>query len=416
MAVVKHRCLVLIADGLGDLPIPELGGRTPLEAAFTPHLDRLASTGEYGQLDPLAPGQTPNTDSGTGMLMGLPPSQADLLRRGSVEAAGAGRVLDKGEIAVRANFATVEPGDQGLVVTDRRAGRIGSGVAQLVDALDGLDLGGGVHAELQPTEQHRAVLVLSGGDLQPTITDTDPGDGPLPLPLPPSRACAPGGERAADKLNAFIAAAHERLRDHPLNQRRRAAGKPPANGIITRGTGGAVSLDNRVNALGLRAALVSGCNTVRGLGRLFGFSILQDPRFTADSATDIDAKIAVALEALVNCDIVFLHIKAPDLHAHDRDPAGKRDVIERLDAALAPLMDRDLVIACAADHTTDSNTGFHTADPVPALLHKPGMTPAGNGVKFGEDACRSGTMPRQDSAAFLLRVLAAMGVKGTPPE
>ncbi len=410
MPGVRHRCLMLIADGLGDLPSPELGGRTPLEAAFTPNLDRLAAAGDYGQLDPLAPGVIPNTDSGTGMLLGLHPDQAGRLKRGPVEAAGTGRVLSEGEIAVRANLATLTSSEEGLLVADRRAGRISSRVEELLDELQGMELGDGIRAELQHTEQHRAVLVLSGGRLHDAITDTDPGDGAMPIPVQRCEARTPAAERTAATVNAFVQEAFRRLRAHPLNQSRQAEGRPPANGVITRGAGAAVALDNRVRDLGLSAAVVSGCNTVRGLGRLFGFGVLSDPRFTADSNTDIPAKIAAALDALRANDIVFLHLKAPDIHGHDRDPAGKRDVIERLDAALAPLLEHELVIACAADHTTDSNTGFHTPDPVPALLYRPGAASSVNGVKFGEDACRAGTMERQDSAAFLQRTLAAMGI------
>lgn len=404
---------MIIADGLGDLPIPEFGGRTPLEAAFTPNLDRLAAAGEYGQLDPIAPGVTPNTDSGTGMLMGLLPNQAECLRRGPVEAAGAGRPLRDGEIAVRANLATLVREEAGLMVTDRRAGRIEQGVDELVAVLDGMDLGDGVRADVQPTEQHRAVVVLSGDGLDPAISDTDPGDGTLPLPLLPCRALDRSAVRTADKVNAFVTEAHRRLDVHPLNRQRRAAGLKPANGMITRGAGAAVRLDNRVRRLGLRAALVSGCNTVQGLGRLFGFEVRHDPRFTATAQTDVEGKVDAALDALTRHDIVFLHLKATDLFAHDRDPAGKRDMIERLDAALGPVLQQRLVVACAADHTTDSNTGFHTPDPVPALLSRPVAERPVNGLKFGEEACRDGNMPRQNSASFLQRVLKAMAVDAT---
>jgi len=96
---------LLIIDGLGDLPIPELGGKTPLEAADTPVLDRLAGEGLYGLVDPIIPGEIPNTHSGAGMLLGLLPEQADRLKRGPVEASGAGRVLKAGEVACRAAFA-----------------------------------------------------------------------------------------------------------------------------------------------------------------------------------------------------------------------------------------------------------------------------------------------------------------------
>jgi 2,3-bisphosphoglycerate-independent phosphoglycerate mutase len=141
---------------------------------------------------------------------------------------------------------------------------------------------------------------------------------------------------------------------------------------------------------------------------MFGFDVIQDPAFTAKRETDIEGKILAAMDALQKHDMVFVHLKAPDLFAHDHEPFGKKDVLEQFDAALAPLMDQQIIIACAADHSTDSNSGKHTADPVPALLYTPGKDLPVNAIKFGESACRTGNMERQSSSAFLQRVLASM--------
>lgn len=412
MSVANKQCVMLIIDGLGDLPVPSLGNRTPLEAACTPNFDRLASLGSFGQVDPLRPGVIPNTDSGTGMLMGMLAAEADVLKRGSIEAAGAGRVLQEGEVALRANFASVEAVKGDLLVTDRRAGRIRHGLAELASELNGIDLGNGVCAELRTTEQHRGVLIFSGALLNSAISDTDPGDRALPTPLRWSRALRPEAEPSAKLLNTFIRASYELLQDHPVNRARVVAGKQPANILITRGAGSAVGMNNIIKRLGLSAALISGCNTVRGLGRMFDFELIDDPAFTAGLDTDLDGKVRAALGALTRHDMAYIQIKAPDICAHDRQPAAKRDFIERIDAAIAPLMNRDIVIAVATDHTTDSNTGYHTADPVPALLFHPGQNTDQGQVKFGELACRTGTMERQDSGAFLRRVLHAMGVSG----
>ena len=154
----RLKCALLIIDGLGDLPNPELDGKTPLEAAHTPVFDRLAMTGRYGLVDPIFPGEIPNTHSGTGMLMGLLPEQAGGLHRGPVEASGAGKVLSTGDVAMRANFASVEDQNGTLLVTDRRAGRITSATDELAAVLTDVDLGDGISASLAPTDQHRGVL------------------------------------------------------------------------------------------------------------------------------------------------------------------------------------------------------------------------------------------------------------------
>jgi len=403
-----NKAIVLIVDGMGDLPVPELHGKTPLEAAFTPNLDRLAAAGRYGQIDPIAPGITPNTDSGTGMLMGMQPEHADLLRRGPVEAAGAGCVLSDGDVAMRANFASVSLSDGRLMVTDRRAGRVEQDVPALMEALWAIKTPGDIVLQLRATDQHRAVLVLTGENLDANISDTDPGDEILPAPLLRAEALQPRAQRTAHTLNQFLQSVHEVLQPLDLNHQRTLQGKLPANALITRGAGAARTIGNVIPRAGLTAAVVSGCNTVRGLGCMFGFDIIQDQRFTAKRDTDIDAKIHAAIAALHEHDIVFVHLKAPDLFAHDREPFGKMEVLERFDAALAPLMNQQIIIACAADHSTDSNTGKHTSDPVPSLLYTPSKTLPLNGVKFGESACRNGSMQRQSSSAFLQRVLDLM--------
>lgn len=407
----KHRkAVVLIVDGLGDLPIAELNGQTPLEAARTPVLDRMAEAGAYGLVDPILPGEIPNTDSGVGLLLGLAPDQADVLHRGPVEASGAGLRLQEGDVAVRANFATLEERPEGLWVTDRRAGRITRHVEELAAAIDGLDLGDGIWADFRPTDQHRGVLVLSGPGLDPAVTDTDPGDGGSPGFVRESLPLRPTAALAATKVNRFLAEAHRRIADHPVNRLRAAAGKPVASGVITRGAGSWCRPGNRLEALGMRAAVVAGCNTVIGLARLFDFETIQKPGFTASLETDLDGKVAAAVHALRDHDIAYIHVKASDLCAHDRKPLAKRDFLECLDRALEPLESAGVIVALSSDHTTDSNTGAHTADPVPSLLFDPFEVLGDRRaqVKFGETACREGTLPRLRSFELLERILEKM--------
>ena len=401
--------VLLIIDGLGDLPIPELAGKTPLEAAHTPVLNRLAGSGWYGLVDPIIAGEIPNTHSGTGMLMGLLSDQAERLRRGPVEAAGAGRVLEPGDIAVRANFASLERWQGGFRVLDRRAGRITSGTDELAGLLNDMDLGDDIRGSLLPTDQHRGALILTGPGLNASISDTDPGSKSMPARLKNCVALTPSAELTASKINRFISEAHQQLVDHPINIARARNGLQPANGILTRGAGSLFALDNSLHQQGIGVAVVTGCNTVRGLGRIFGFKAIVDPRFTATVNTDLRAKIAAVIASLQDHDMVYIHVKAPDICSHDRQPLVKRDFLQRLDESLQPLLETGAVIAVAADHTTNSNTGFHTADPVPALICKPKPGHAGDPVKFGESQCRRGNMERQLSGEFLSKVLQTMG-------
>lgn len=402
--------ILLIIDGLGDLPCVSLGGKTPLEAADTPTLDRFATDGRCGRLDPIGPGILPNTHSGAGMLLGIPPQQVGRLSRGPVEAAGRGLPMQAGDVAMRVNFATLEHVDQSWSIADRRAGRITQGADELALALGDIRLGNGVTGLLEATEQHRAVLILSGPRLDARISDTDPGDHGMPAQWRPCRPLHPAARLTAELVNRYSCEAAERLAAHPVNRDRADRGLPVANGIIMRGAGQVLRLHSVIAEHGLRAAVVAGCNTVKGLGRLLGFQVVEDRRFTADLDTDLAAKVACALEQLRQADLVFMHIKAPDLCAHDRQPAAKSAVLERIDRALAPLAEAGIVVAVAADHTTDSNTGRHTADPVPALIFHPGngQAAARPAVKFGEAACRSGALPRYNSHEFLLATLAEL--------
>jgi len=404
-----NKGVLLIIDGLGDLPIPALAGKTPLEAAHTPVLDRLAGSGLYGLVDPIIPGEIANTHSGTGMLMGLLSDQADRLCRGPVEAAGAGKVLEPGDVAVRANFASLEPLQNRFRVLDRRAGRITTRTDELAALLGDIDLGDHICGSLLSTDQHRGALILTGPGLDSSISDTDPGNKSMPARLKNCVALTPAAELTASKINRFIAEAHQRLVDHPINIARVSDGLLPANGILTRGAGTFFELDNTLLRLGLDVAVVSGCNTVRGLGRIFGFNAIVDSRFTATVNTDLHAKIATLVSALHDHDMVFIHVKAPDICSHDLQPLVKRDFLQRLDVSLQPLLKTGAVIAVAADHTTNSNTGFHTADPVPALIYEPKPGYAGAPVEFGESQCRQGNMERQLSGEFLSTVLQTMG-------
>ena len=403
----ERRCVVLILDGLGDLPVASLGDKTPLEAAHTPNMDRLAAAGRYGLVDPLAQGIVPNTHTGVGLLFGLNPAQTDLLKRGPVEAAGAGLHLNEGDIAFRANFATLERRADGFYVTDRRAGRVSNDSPEFARVVAELDLGDGVTARFHPTDQHRGALVFSGPGLHPRIGDTDPGDGPMPARLRDCEARDTASAFAAAKVDRFVEEAYKVLSAHPLNNERLKAGKLPVTGVITRGAGGWFELDSVLDARGISAALVAGCNTVAGLARIFGLSTVRSASFTAGVDTDVQAKLSAACEALNHQSLVYVHIKATDLFSHDFQPEGKKAFIEKLDTMLPMLESSGAAIALAADHSTNSNTGAHTEDPIPSFFYAPGRAvgrPAAP-INFGETACREGNAPRRIGHEFLLEVV-----------
>ncbi|MHC4959235.1 MAG: alkaline phosphatase family protein, partial [Planctomycetota bacterium] len=199
--------VLVILDGLGDLPSERLLGRTPLEAAATPVLDGWASRGVCGIVDPLFPGAPVGTQTGCGALMGMALRDLERLARGPVEASGVGLDLEPGEVALHANFATLA--DDGVGILDRRAGRISEGTEELAAAIDGLELDG-VTTRFRAATQHRAVLSLRGPALSPAVSDTDPGAGAASMRVVP---CAPqvkgkAATRTAALINRWTAEAH----------------------------------------------------------------------------------------------------------------------------------------------------------------------------------------------------------------
>ena len=409
--MTQRNGLIIILDGLGDRPIPELDGATPLEAAHTPNMDELVSRGRCGLVDPLYPGVPVSTHTGAGVLFGINTRDAYLLPRGPVEAAGTGLPVMPGDIALRCNFATLKPVANGFEVIDRRAGRIHDDTSQLADALQEITLEDGFSASVRPATGHRAVMRLSGPGPLPIVSDTDPGSVVQPglvLTCHTLDTDNPLGEQTANAVNTFIRHAYERLNEHPVNRRRVQQGLLPANGIITRGAGSISKLHNIIHHIGLSTALVAGERTIIGLAHLSNFSVICKPEFTAMSDTSIEAKVSATLAALQDHDLVYLHIKAPDIFSHDRDPEGKKAFLEKVDAAITPLLRQDIVIGISADHSTDSNTGRHCGDPVPSLL----CAPAGRRDpcrEFGETQCISGGLGRIPARAFLLTLLDEMG-------
>ena len=402
--------IILIIDGLGDRPSTVLGGATPLEAAHTPNLNQLLSHGQGGLVDPFIPGMPVGTHTGTSMLMGVAPRDVYEMSRGPIEALGVGIPIQPGDVALRCNFATLEPENDRLRILDRRAGRIRHGREELAAALNNIHVGRGLKVTVYPATQHRGVVLLSGPNLSQAITDTDPGERGSPLYVQRSTALNVGGTAAphtAKALNTFIDSAHRTLRDHPVNEERRSRDAMPATGIITRGAGILRQVDTLQNHLGMKVAVVAGERTLMGLAKLYGYTAITDTRFTSLPDTDLDAKVELANTALEDHDLAYLHIKGTDTCSHDQDPEGKARLIERIDAAIAPLLVPERVVGISADHSTDSTIGCHCGDPVPSIFYAPNGRRDGC-QSYGETSCMAGGLGRISANAFLLTILDAM--------
>jgi 2,3-bisphosphoglycerate-independent phosphoglycerate mutase len=389
--------LFLFVDGLADWPVRALGDRTPLQAAHTPNLDRLALEGACGLADPVQPDTVPDTSSGTLALFGHLP---EALARGPVEAIGAGLEVGPGDIALRGNFATLD--ESGRIV-DRRAGRIRDDAAELARSLDGMTIeldGDPVVVAVKAATEHRIAIVLRGASLSSAIVGSDPGDGAYQVPplAPRARdAKDAAAVRTAGILGAFEARAREILAEQEANRRRRENGLAEANAVLTRGAGRIHRL-LPLSAAGRRLdiACVGGDGTVLGVAGALGAELITDEAMTANLDTDLALKLERAVEQLAHRDLVVVHFKGADIAAHDRRPDLKVEYLERLDRELGAFLEHcppGVRILVAADHATLSEIGRHGADPVPVLLWGPGVEPD-SVDRFDETTVGAGRLQR----------------------
>jgi 2,3-bisphosphoglycerate-independent phosphoglycerate mutase len=406
-----HKGLCIILDGLGDKPHQKLNHKTPLQAAKTPHFDALLKRGQAAMVHPLQAGLPVGTHTGTAVLFGLSPQQVPYLSRGPIEAAGAGVKLAAGDIAIRCNFATVKRGKNHFKLLDRRAGRIDKGVKKLTQALQNIRLKHHITASIHPATQHRAIIHLQGKNLSADISDTDPGTSNVDKGLLTAKALnnQRAAQKTADALNQLTAKVYQRLKKHPVNQKRRKQNLPVANAVISRGAGQAFVLKSLLSRLNLKVAVISGERTVSGLAKLLGYDCIESPRFTALANTDLAAKVSATRTALHHHDVVYLHIKATDICSHDHNPVGKKKFIEKVDKALKPLLkQKNIVMAVVSDHSTDCNSGRHCGASVPAILTAP------HGRKddchhFDERHCSHGGLGQLSGHGFLLHFLDEIG-------
>lgn len=402
----RRKALVAIADGLGDRPIGRLGGLTPLQKARTPTLDFLAQRGICGMMDLLAPGIPVGTDMGHLLLFGG--SAEEYPGRGPVEACGIAMNVEEGDVLFRCNFATVD--EKGIVV-DRRAGRISSETDILGDHISGMELGKGCTAYFKPSTGHRGVLILRGPGLCSNVTDSDPKTAHESIQTVRALDDSFEASRTATMLNAFLQASAARLAAHPVNIRRQKQGLLPANSILTRGGGQFRAMAQIPQVHGFRGCCIAGESTVLGMARLTGYTALSDPSFTADLATKYELKAAMALQALKDNDLVFVHLKATDLAGHDNLPDEKVMAIELFDAMVGQLhknLPPETCLALAADHSTPCEVGEHTGEPVPVVIYGEGVrtdTVAG----FDEIACAQGGLGRINGTGFITGIFDYMG-------
>ncbi len=385
---MKH--IIILGDGMADWAVDELGGKTLLQAAHTPYMDLLARMGRTGRLVTVAQGFHPGSEVANMSVLGynLPKVYEG---RGPLEAASIGVDLKPGEMAMRCNIICIE-GDK---IKNHSAGHITTEEADvLVKYLE--EKLGDDRVKFYTGVQYRHLLVIKGGDKR--IECTPPHDVPLhpfrPLMVKPMPATEnidkPEGEatltpsQTADLINDLIMRSQELLKDHPVNLKRMAEGKDPANSIWPWSPGYRPRMERLADKFPQvkRGAVISAVDLINGIGYYAGLRRLNVEGATGLYDTNYENKVAAALEALKTDDFVYLHVEASDEAGHEGNIALKIKTIENLDSrAVGPIYeavkdwDEPVAIAVLPDHPTPCKLRTHTAEPVPFLMWYPGIEP-----------------------------------------
>ncbi|MFH1285162.1 MAG: 2,3-bisphosphoglycerate-independent phosphoglycerate mutase [Candidatus Micrarchaeota archaeon] len=357
----KSKAFLVVCDGIGDL---QVNGKTPLQKASKPNMDKLAEMGQNGLVHTIGVGVIPGSDTAHLALFGYDPYKY-YKGRGTFEALGSGMTLEHGDVAFRCNFATVDPK---FKVIDRRAGRIGTDIArELGKSLDGMEIDG-VKIVFKPTTEHRATLVLRGKGLSCKVGDTDPHGCESVLEAKPLDG-SKEAKKTADVLNKFTKKSYELLKEHAINKNRAEKGENQANIALARGAGEFEAVDSLEKRFGFKSACIAGGALYKGVARFVGMDILDVKGATGTVDTNVLAKAKAAREALKKYDFVFVHVKGMDGASHDGNYDAKVKMVEKIDKLIGELLKENAYIILTGDHTTPIVKKEHSHEPVPICIY-----------------------------------------------
>ena len=384
--------IIILGDGMADEPIPELGGRTPLQAAHKPEMDWLAAHGRNGLLDTIPEGFSPGSEIANLSILGYNLPEV-FEGRGSLEAASMGIPTRDGEMAMRCNLITVEDGR----IKNHSGGQISSAeAAELIRYLQ--DELGGTDVNFFPGVSYRHLLKIKGGDKH--ILATPPHD--IIGEDFRNHLVKPGSEesrRTAERLNELTLKSMELLPGHPVNIARAKAGKDMANSIWPWSPGYRPKMKTLAEQFPQirTGSVISAVDLIKGIGVYAGLHSIDVEGATGLYDTNYEGKARAAIEALRHEDFVFLHLEASDEAGHDGDPALKVRTIEYLnDRIVRPVLNEigswkeEVSVAVLPDHPTPCAIRTHTARPVPFTIYRTGGE--GDGVtKFDEESAKEGS-------------------------
>ena len=383
----KAKLVMVVLDGLGDLATKEQNYLTPLEAAVTPNLDRIARDSAQGRMIPAAPGITPGSGPGHLGLFGYDPLEFQV-GRGVIEALGLGVELKSGDVCARANFATLD--DKGIV-TDRRAGRIPTETCEKLVALLSAKIKkiGDTEIIIRAGKEHRFVVIFRGTGLEGPLTDADPNREGYPVPIVHPRDNQNAGQK---KMAALIADFYKAAL--PV-----IAKEKPANGFLMRGIAHQPHIPLFEDRYLLKPACLAVYPMYKGLAQLVGMKKIEGPQ-------TITEQFERYLKEYNNYDFFFIHYKYTDKAGEDGNFAAKKKAIGDFDAALPILLQKKPdVLVVTGDHSTPCSMKGHSWHPQPVLLNS-SASGSDKLERFTETGANSGSLGVFD-AKFLIRLMQA---------
>lgn len=379
----ENKIVLFVMDGLGGIPVEN--GKTELELAKHPNLDKLAHEGITGVSDPIMPGVTPGSGPAHLGLFGYDPIRYNI-GRGVLEALGMEMNLTPRDVAIRANFATM---DKSGNITDRRAGRIATERnVQLCNKLRaGISKIEDIDIIIEPGKEHRIVVVLRGDGLGEDVGETDPERTGVPAHEPKSQK--PGSEKTARVLVEFMKKVNKILET-----------ESPANTLLMRGVSKFPKLPTMKEAFEVKAAAIANYPMYRGLAKLVGMDVLK----TGDT---IASEFDTLEQNWKNYDFFFVHIKKTDSYGEDGDHKHKIHIIEEVDALIPRLVKLNpAVIVVTGDHSTPAKLKGHSWHPSPVILWAPQTCIPDEIDYFGERACMKGGLGRLNHLNLMPLMLA----------
>lgn len=383
--------VTLLCDGCADLPSERLGGKTPLQAAHKPHMDALAPVSEVGMTHTVPQGMSPGSDVANLSIIGYDPT-ACYTGRSPLEAANIGVPMGDDDVAFRCNLVTLSDGElyDNKTILDYCAGDIRTADADVLIKAVQEAFGGGEFDFYTGTAYRHCMIWHGGKTALGKITPPHDITGRAITEYLPSH---PDAAPLLDMMRKSYAL----LSAHPLNQARVAAGLPAANSIWLWGQGNRPQLEAFEACYGLKGAMISAVDLLKGIGRLAGMQVCDVPGATGYIDTNFEGKCQAAVQALKNgCDFAYIHVEAPDECGHRGEYENKVKAIEEIDRRiLGPLLEElrtmgDFTLLIAPDHPTPLCVRTHTADPIPYLLYRSNRTVTGVPCYTEEAAATTG--------------------------